>query len=147
MLVLVGIVVFRVRIFDYKTNDDINSKLEEICEGIKSGKYKSRTIKAEYELAQGLTKPPENSPEYTMKHFKFFDFKTRDDYGKDFYFTFLKGQKYSLIQVSFSVCEYSKWFELPQIQITMGGGKLFGVFVYFSKFGADIDFCGKTWWL
>ena len=78
---------------------------------------------------------------------KLFDYKTRDDYGKDFYFTFLKGQKYSLLQVSFSVCEYSKWFELPQIQITMGGGKLFGVFVYFSKFGADIDFLSRTWWL
>ena len=135
------------KLFDYKTNDDINSKLEEICEGIKSGKYKSRTIKAEYELAQGLTKTPENSPEYTMKHFKFFDYKTRDDWGKDYYFTFLKGQKYSLLQVSFSVCEYSKWFELPQIQITMGGGKLFGVFVYFSKFGADIDILSRTWWL
>jgi len=82
-----------------------------------------------------------------MKHFKFFDFKVRSDWGKDFYFTFLKGQKYSLIQVSFSICQYSGWFELPQIQITIGGGKLFGIFVYFSKFAADIDFCGKTWWL
>ena len=146
MLVLVGIVVFRVRIFDYKTNDDINSKLEEICEGIKSGKYKSRTIKAEYEPAQGLTltKTPENSPEYTMK---LFDYKTNDDYGNDYYFTFLKGQKYSLLQVSFSVCEYSKWFELPQIQITMGGTKLFGIFVYFSKFGFDVDFVSRNWWL
>jgi len=78
---------------------------------------------------------------------KLFDCKINSDWGKDYYFTFLKGRKYSLIQASFSVCEYSKWFELPQIQITMGGGKLFGIFVYFSKFGADIDFCGKTWWL
>ena len=124
--------------------EEIEAKLEEICEGIKSGKYKSRTIKAEYELAQGLTKTPENSPEYTMK---LFDYRKNEDWGKDYYFTFLKGRKYSLLQVSFSVCQYSKWFEFPQIQITMGGGKLFGVFVYFSKFGADIDFCGKTWWL
>ena len=144
MLVLVGIVVFRVRIFDYKTNDDINSKLEEICEGIKSGKYKSRTIKAEYEPAQGLTKPPENSPEYTMKHFKFFDFKTNDDWGKDYYFTFLKGQKYSLLQVSFSVCEYASF---PYVQVNIGMGKLFGIFVYAWKFGFDIDICGRTWWL
>jgi hypothetical protein len=82
-----------------------------------------------------------------MKHFKFFDFKVRSDWGKDFYFTFLKGRKYSLIQTSFSICQYSGWFELPQIQITMGGGKLFGIFVYFSKFGADVDFVSRNWWL
>ena len=134
------------KLFDYKTNDDINSKLEEICEGIKSGKYKSRTIKAEYEPVQGLTltKTPENSPEYTMKHFKFFDYKTRDDYGKDFYFTFLKGQKYSLIQVSFSVCEYASF---PYVQVNIGMGKLFGIFFYAWKFGFDIDICGRTWWV
>ena len=78
---------------------------------------------------------------------KILDFKVRDDYGKDYYFTFLKGQKYSLLQVSFSVCEYSKWFELPHLQITMGCGKLFGIFVYFSKFGFDVDVFGRTWWL
>jgi hypothetical protein len=29
----------------------------------------------------------------------------------------------------------------------MGGGKLFGVFVYIWKFGADIDFLSGNWWL
>ena len=75
---------------------------------------------------------------------KIFDFKTRDDWGKDYYFTFLKGQKYSLLQVSFSVCEYVSF---PHLQITMGMGKLFGIFVYFSKFGFDVDVFGRTWWL
>ena len=79
-----------------------------------------------------------------MKHFKFFDFKVRSDWGKYYYFTFLKGRKYSLIQVSFSICEYPSF---PHIQITMGGGKLFGIFVYVWKFGADIDVFGGTWWL
>jgi len=79
-----------------------------------------------------------------MKHFKFFDFKIRQDWGKDYYFTFLKGRKYSLIQVSFSVCEYASF---PHFQITMGGRKLFGIFVYAWKFGADIDILSGNWWL
>jgi len=79
-----------------------------------------------------------------MKHFKFFSYKTRDDYGKDYYFTFLKGRKYSLIQVSFSVCEYASF---PHIQITMGMGKIFGFFGYAWKFGFDIDVFGRTWWV
>ena len=79
-----------------------------------------------------------------MKHFKFFDFKVRSDYGKDYYFTFLKGRKYSLLQVSFSVCEYASF---PHLQITMGCGKLFGIFAYAWKFGADIDFLSRNWWV
>jgi hypothetical protein len=75
---------------------------------------------------------------------KIFDFKVRSDYGKDYYFTFLKGQKYSLIQVSFSICEYPAF---PYFQITMGMGKLFGFFTYAWKFGFDIDIFGRTWWL
>jgi hypothetical protein len=78
---------------------------------------------------------------------KLFDYRKNEDWGKDYYFTFLKGRKYSLIQTSFSICQYSGWFELPQIQITMGGGKLFGIFVYFSKFGVDIDILSRNWWL
>ena len=124
--------------------EELKAKLEEICEGKKSGKYKTHTIKAEYELAQGLTKPPENSLECPMKLFKFFDFKTRSDYGKDYYFTFLKGQKYSLIQVSFSICEYASF---PYVQVNIGMGKLFGFFVYAWKFGADIDILSRNWWV
>ena len=75
---------------------------------------------------------------------RIFSYKTRDDYGKDFYFTFLKGRKYSLLQASFSVCEYASF---PHIQISMGGGKLFGIFVYVWKFGADVDFVSRNWWL
>ncbi len=75
---------------------------------------------------------------------KLFDYKTRDDYGKDYYFTFLKGQKYSLIQVSFSICEYPGF---PYFQITMGMGKLFGFFTYAWKFGFDIDFLSRNWWV
>jgi hypothetical protein len=79
-----------------------------------------------------------------MTEMKIFDFKVRDDYGKDYYFTFLKGQKYSLLQVSFSVCEYVSF---PHLQIIMGMGKLFGIFFYAWKFGFDVDVFGRTWWL
>jgi hypothetical protein len=75
---------------------------------------------------------------------KLFDYKTRDDYGKDYYFTFLKGRKYSLLQASFSICEYASF---PHIQVNIGMGKLFGIFVYAWKFGADVDFVSRNWWV
>jgi hypothetical protein len=75
---------------------------------------------------------------------KLFDYRKNEDWGKDYYFTFLKGRKYSLLQASFSVCEYPSF---PHIQISMGGGKLFGIFVYVWKFGADVDFVSRNWWL
>ncbi len=75
---------------------------------------------------------------------KFFDYKIRDDYGKDYNFTFLKGKRFSFIQVSFSGCEYASF---PYFQITMGMGKLFGFFAYAWKFGFDVDVFGRTWWL
>jgi hypothetical protein len=75
---------------------------------------------------------------------RIFDFKVRSDYGKDYYFTFLKGRKYSLIQASFSVCEYASF---PYVQVNIGMGKLFGFFVYAWKFGADIDILSRNWWV
>ena len=42
----------------YEEPEELKAKLEEICEGIKSGKHKTRTIKAELESAQGLPKVP-----------------------------------------------------------------------------------------
>jgi len=73
---------------------------------------------------------------------KLFDFKVMSDYGKDYYFFFLKCKKYTVLQMSFSTCEYPGW---PHLQITFGSGRLFGMFAYAWKFGFDIDLFSHTW--
>ena len=78
-----------------------------------------------------------------MTNFKIVEFKTRDDWGKDYYFSFLKGKKYTALQVSFSVCETPDY---PYIQVQMGMGKLFGLFTYAWRLGLDFDICGRTWY-
>ena len=78
-----------------------------------------------------------------MTDFKIVEFKTRDDWGKDYYFSFLKGEKYTALQVSFSVCETS---DCPYIQVQMGLGKLFGLFACAWRLGVDFDICGRTWY-
>ena len=40
-----------------------------------------------------------------MTCFKIVEFKTIEDWGKDYRFSFLKGKKYAVLQVSFSICE------------------------------------------
>jgi hypothetical protein len=71
---------------------------------------------------------------------KLFEYKTRDDWGKDYYISFLKGKKYTALQVS-ETAGY------PYFQVQMGMGKLFGIFAYAWKFGFDVDVFGRTWWL
>ena len=78
-----------------------------------------------------------------MTNFKVVEFKTRDDWGKDYYFSFLKGKRYTALQVSFSVGET---FGYPHIQVQMGMGKLFGLFAYAWRLGVDFDICGRTWY-
>ena len=77
-----------------------------------------------------------------MKLFKLYDFEKRDDYGTDLYFSFLKTQSYTLLQLSVSYCEFASW---PYLQITMGQNSLFGTFCYFWRLGFDFTILGRTW--
>jgi len=77
-----------------------------------------------------------------MQSFKLFDFEKRDDWGTDYYFSFLKTQKYTFLQVCLSLCEYAAW---PYLQITMGENNLLCVFCYFHRVGFDFTILGKTW--
>lgn len=76
---------------------------------------------------------------------KFVNFGFRDDYGKEYYFQFLSTRRYSLLQVEFDVGDYSRWTELPYLNITMGHGRLFSVLFTISKFGFSIDIFGRNW--
>ena len=77
-----------------------------------------------------------------MQSFKLFDFEKRDDWGTDLYFSFLKTSKYTFLQVCLSLCEYPAW---PYLQITMGENKLFGIFFYVWRIGADFDILARNW--
>lgn len=77
-----------------------------------------------------------------MTDLKIVEFKTRDDWGKDYYFSFLKSKKYTALQVSFSLCDAPGY---PYIQVQMGMGKLFGLFTYAWRLSLDFDICGRTW--
>ena len=77
-----------------------------------------------------------------MTCFKIVEFKTIEDWGKDYRFSFLKGNKYAVLQVSFSICEALGY---PYIQVQMGSGKLFGFFTYAWRLGLDLDICGRNW--
>jgi hypothetical protein len=77
-----------------------------------------------------------------MTYFKIVEFKIIEDWGKDYRFSFLKGKKYAVLQVSFSICEALGY---PYIQVQMGSGKLFGFFTYAWRLGLDLDICGRNW--
>lgn len=76
---------------------------------------------------------------------KLFNYGVRDDYGKEYYFTFLTTKHYSLLQVAFDFGEYGKWIEFPYLQISMGYGKLFSFLFSLGKVGFTADFAGRNW--
>ena len=76
---------------------------------------------------------------------KLFNYGVRNDYGTEVYLTLLTTKRYSLLQVSFDVGEYSKWTEPPYVQISSGYGKLFSFLFTISKFGFCFDIAGRNW--
>ena len=73
---------------------------------------------------------------------KFFDYETRDDWGKDYYFSFLKTKKYTVIQISLMVGETVDPFYL---QIRMGSGSFFEFLLCTWRLGFDVSVFGRTW--
>lgn len=80
-----------------------------------------------------------------MKSFKIIQFKVREDYGKEFYFSVFVGESYSLLQVEVDFGEYAKWIELPYLQISMGYGRLFSFLLTLGKIGLSFDILGRNW--
>jgi hypothetical protein len=76
---------------------------------------------------------------------KLIKFGVRDDYGKEYYLFLFSTKRYSLLQAEFDIGVYSKWTELPYLNITMGQGRLFSVLLTASKFGFSMDFLGRNW--
>lgn len=76
---------------------------------------------------------------------KLIKFGVRKDYGREYYLSILTTKRYSLLQVEFDIGEYSKWNELPYLQINMGYGRLFSLLFTVSKFGFTFDILGRNW--
>ena len=76
---------------------------------------------------------------------RLFNWGIRNDYGKEYCLTLLTTKRYSLLQVSFDVGEYSKWTELPYFQMSLGNGRLLSVLFTISKFGLSVDLFGRNW--
>ena len=80
-----------------------------------------------------------------MKIFQVAKFYVRRDYGREYCLTLFFTERYSLLQVSLDVGEYSKWYEPPYLQISSGNGRLFSLLFTISKFGICVDFAGRNW--
>ncbi len=76
---------------------------------------------------------------------KLIKFGVRDDYGKEYYLFLFSTKRYSLLQAEFDIGVYSKWTELPYLQINMGQGRLFSFLFTVSKFGFTFDIFGRNW--
>ena len=76
---------------------------------------------------------------------KLFDYRYRDDYGKEYCLTLFFTERYSLLQVSLDVGEYGSWIEWPYLQISMGYGKLFSFLFSLGKLGFSADIAGRNW--
>jgi len=76
---------------------------------------------------------------------KIFQYGIRNDYGTEYYFTFLTTKRYSFLQVAFDCGEYGKWIEFPYLQISMGYGKLFSFLFSIGRVGFTFDIAGRNW--
>jgi len=69
-------------------------------------------------------------------------FGHHSDYGHDWYVRVLSTRGWSLLQASFTLCEYPS---LPYVQITSGMGGLFSAIIQVYNIGFDIDLVSRTY--
>ena len=77
-----------------------------------------------------------------MKDFKIFEFFTVEDFGVDYYFTFLSTKKYTFLQVCFSITDFPS---NPYIQVKSGMGCLLNVLMWAWRLGLDISIFDRSW--
>ena len=74
---------------------------------------------------------------------KLFEYKFVEDFGKEHYFFFLKGEKYTLVQFSIGWNDYPGGFYL---HLTSGMGKLFGSIFSLYRLDIGLDLIGRNWY-
>lgn len=73
---------------------------------------------------------------------KLIQFKTREDFGRDFYITLLKCKGGCAFQGCFYTAEYGRKF--PYFSLVMGAGRIFEVNFSFLNFGFRLTFFAWT---
>lgn len=73
---------------------------------------------------------------------KLFQLNSREDFGREYYFSFLTIKDYSLFQLSVDYNDYSSY---PFIQITSGMGKLFSILASVWRFGFCLELLARNW--
>ncbi len=72
-------------------------------------------------------------------------FQTREDFGKSYVFTILKGPKYSFFQLGVGNDDYPGSSFWPYLQISFGNISLMGAFCYWGRFSFAFAILGRTW--
>jgi hypothetical protein len=74
---------------------------------------------------------------------KIFDFKVREDYGRDIYLTLLQLNRWCLVQSCFSYMMYPANF--PYLSIIFGSGRLLGINFQWLHFGFTVELFSRSW--
>jgi hypothetical protein len=80
-----------------------------------------------------------------MKIFQVAKFYVRKDYGREYCLIFFFNEKYSLLQISFDIGEYTDWTEWPYLQVSMGCGRIFSFMCSLGKLAFAFDIIGRNW--
>lgn len=73
---------------------------------------------------------------------KLIDFKSKYDFGHEVIISLLKGEKYSVLQLSLDWNDYGG---CPYLQISSGMGRVFSFLLSVGRFGISFDIAGYTW--
>lgn len=73
---------------------------------------------------------------------KLIDFKSKYDFGHEVIISLLKGEKYSVLQLSLDWNDYGG---CPYLQISSGMGRVFSFLLSMGRFGISFDIAGYTW--
>jgi hypothetical protein len=74
---------------------------------------------------------------------KVFQYRSREDYGFDYYITLIQVKRWCLIQSCFATSIYGGKF--PYLNITMGGGRLIAINFDIWKIGVCVELISRSW--
>lgn len=74
---------------------------------------------------------------------KFFEYRSRDDWGIDRYLTLLSANGWSLVQFCYSTTVFEGRF--PYLSIITGGGRLLYISFSVWKVGFTVEFLARSW--
>lgn len=73
---------------------------------------------------------------------KLFQYKYHEDFGKEYIFSFLRGKKFSLLQLAVGWDDYASW---PYVQVSSGNNSLLDVLFYAYRFSINFELFARNW--